>query len=301
MGTLFDIQPYSIYDGPGIRTTVFLKGCPLRCAWCHNPESQRLKPEMGYNADKCTSCGRCVEACPNGALAPTDAGVVRDYGRCAACGLCCEACPNGAHEKIGYEMSAVDVVEKVALDRPFFDESSGGVTITGGEPTLQKEFLLEMVDLFKESDIHVALETCGYFRRELASILTEKVDLFLFDVKQIDPGIHKKFTGVENGLILENFSLVAKNGGGEKIIPRVPLIPGFNADPSSIKDICGFLKEAGHPGPIHLMPYNKMAGSKYEKLGRGGDYRDMGELTPDMLDDFVSLLGDLGFEAVINH
>ncbi len=301
MGTVFDIQPYSIYDGPGIRTNVFLKGCPLKCVWCHNPESQRQKPEMGYNADKCTSCGECVEACPNDALALVNGGVVRDYRRCVSCGLCGEACPNGALEKIGFEMSAGDVVGKVVQDKPFFDESSGGVTITGGEPTVQREFLLEMVDLLKGNDIHVALETCGYFRREFASILVEKIDLFLFDIKQIDTKIHKQFTGVDNGLILENFGLIAKNGGSGRIIPRVPLIPGFNADSSSIKEICTFLRETKHPGPVHLMPYNRMAKSKYEKLGRGDDYRDMGELSRDMLDDYVNLIGDFGFEAVINH
>ncbi|MBN1573220.1 MAG: glycyl-radical enzyme activating protein [Deltaproteobacteria bacterium] len=301
MGIVFDIQPYSIYDGPGIRTTVFLKGCPLNCVWCHNPESQRQRPEMGYTVDKCASCGKCIEECPNGALTLMDKKVVRDYRRCAACGLCGETCPNGAHEKIGLEMSAGDIVKKVVLDKPFFDESSGGVTITGGEPTAQREFLLKIVDLLREKDIHIALETCGYFKTDIVSTLIERVDLFLFDIKHIDPEIHKTFTGVDNGLILENFRLIAGNGGSGRVIPRIPLIPGFNADTSSLKEICEFLRETKYPGPVHLMPYNRMAKSKYEKLGRGGEYRDMGELTRDMLDGCVNLLGDYGFEAVINH
>lgn len=301
MGIVFDIQPYAIYDGPGIRTTVFLKGCPLSCVWCHNPESQRKKSEMSYTADKCTRCGSCVEACPNDALTLINDSIERDYGKCVACGLCVEACPNGAHEKIGSEMSVTDILKKVVCDKPFFDESSGGVTITGGEPTVQREFLLETANLLRENNIHIALETCGYFRREFASILIEKVDLFLFDIKHVDSVVHKKFTGVGNGVILENFKAIAKNGGSGRIIPRIPLIPGFNADSDSIREICKFLKEAGHPGPVHLMPYNRMAKSKYEKLGRGSEYRDMGELSDAMLDDYVAIFGDFGFEVVINH
>jgi pyruvate formate lyase activating enzyme len=301
MGIVFDIQPYAIYDGPGIRTTVFLKGCPLSCVWCHNPESQRQKPEMGYLADKCTRCGDCVVACPNDALKMTDAGIVRDYGRCVACGRCVEACPNGAHERIGYEIGAAEILKKVICDKPFFDESSGGVTITGGEPTAQRKFLLEITDLLRENDVHIALETCGYFKTEFLSTLLERVDLFLFDIKHKDTETHKKFTGVDNGVILENFKAIAKNGGSGRIIPRIPLIPGFNADSGSIREISKFLKGTGHPGPAHLMPYNRMAKSKYEKLGRGGEYRDMGELSNAMLDDFVSIFSDFGFEVVINH
>ena len=301
MGIVFDIQPYAIYDGPGIRTTVFLKGCPLSCRWCHNPESQRLQPEMGYIIDKCASCGRCIEACPNDALTLKDDRIERDYRRCVACGLCMEACPNDAHEKIGSEMSAEDILQKVVLDKPFFDESSGGVTITGGEPTVQKEFLLEMINLIIKNDIHIALETCGYFSTEFASTLIKIVDLFLFDIKHVVSKTHKTFTGVDNSVILENFRLITKNGGSKRIIPRVPLIPGFNADTNSLKEICEFLKETRYRGPVHLMPYNCMAKSKYEKLGRGKDYRDMGELSRDMLDDYVNLFGDFGFEVVINH
>ena len=256
---------------------------------------------MGYLADKCTRCKSCVEACPNDALKMTENGIVRDYGRCVSCGMCVDVCRNGAHEKIGYEIGAADVVDKVICDKPFFDESSGGVTITGGEPTTQREFLFEITDLLRENKIHIALETCGYFKTDLLSTLIGRVDLFLFDVKQIDAKVHKKFTGVDNGVILENFKVIAKNGGSGRITPRIPLIPGFNADSSSIGEICKFLKETGHPGPVHLMPYNRMAKSKYEKLGRGGEYLDMGELSGTMLDDFVSIFNDFGFEVVINH
>ncbi len=301
MGILFDIQTYSIYDGPGIRTCVFFKGCPLSCAWCHNPESQRPTPEMGYIADRCARCGACVAACPRGALTLGTDGIARDHERCTACGFCREACPNGAHELIGYETTAETVVREAALDRPFFEGSGGGVTLTGGEPTMQAEFLLEAARLFREAGIHTALETCGAFRRELVDVLVGAVELFLFDVKHADPQKHRDSTGADNAAILANFAAVVGKAGSSRVIPRVPLIPGFNADAASIDGICRFLKKTGYRGPVHLMPYNRLARSKYEKLGRGGDYRDMGELPTDVIDDLIGRIADHGFIAVTNH
>ncbi len=301
MGIVFDIQTYAIYDGPGIRTCIFFKGCPLSCRWCHNPESQRLQPEMGYIVSRCARCGTCVEVCPNKALALDESTINRDRARCAACGLCRGACPNDAHETIGYETSAEGIVEKVAVDRPFFAGSSGGVTLTGGEPTLQGEFLLETARLLKKGKIHTALETCGFFAKDLIPALTDTIDLFLYDIKHVNTGTHKRFTGVDNRGILENFVSIVKEAGPLRIIPRVPLIPGFNADSGSLEGMCLFLKETRYRGPVHLMPYNRMAKSKYEKVGRVSDYRDMGELSGDMIDGFIALLGDHGFEAVINH
>jgi pyruvate formate lyase activating enzyme len=301
MGIVFDIQTYAIYDGPGIRTCIFFKGCPLSCVWCHNPESQRPRPEMGHVVSRCAGCRACVEACPQKALALDEGAIKRDRERCTVCGLCQSTCSNGAHEMIGYETSAGAVVDKVVCDRPFFAESSGGVTLTGGEPTMQREFLLETARLLRKDRIHTALETCGYFANELIPDLIDKIDLFLYDIKHIDSDIHKRFTGVANGEILDNFVRILKKAGPARIVPRVPLIPCFNADRGSLEGICLFLKKARYRGPVHLMPYNRMAKSKYEKVGRGGRYRDMGELSAEMIDEFIALLHDYGFEAVINH
>jgi pyruvate formate lyase activating enzyme len=301
MGIIFDIQTYAVYDGPGIRSCVFFKGCPLRCAWCHNPESQRPRPETSSMTDRCTGCGTCVEACPNGALALSGGRVKRDARRCTACGACVRACPNGVHETIGYETDARTLVDRVIVDKPFFVESSGGVTLTGGEPTMQEGFLLETAARFREAGVHTALETCGHFRDGLVPGLIDAIDLFLFDIKHADAPIHKRLTGVDNAAILRNFSAVLKKAGSARIVPRVPLIPGFNADRASLATICRFLTAIHYHGPVHLMPYNPMARSKYGKLGRLDDYRDMGRLSEEGVDELAAVPGDFGFEVVINH
>jgi len=198
-------------------------------------------------------------------------------------------------------MSAEAAVREVALDKPFFAGSSGGVTLTGGEPTMQKEFLLETARLLKKDGIHTALETCGLFGKELAPALIDVIDLFLYDIKHVDESTHKRFTGAGNEPILVNFTAIVRKAGPSHIVPRIPLIPGFNADRASIEQLCLFLDESRYRGPVHLMPYNRLAKSKYEKLGRGADYRDMGQLTEDMIDDCTAQLRDHGFEAVINH
>lgn len=301
MGIIFDIQTYSIYDGPGIRTTVFFKGCPLKCVWCHNPESQRLDPHIAYTVDKCTRCGACVEACPRGAIQLSVEGIVRDDSLCIVCGECAAACGFGATEKIGEDVSPEYILEKVIADRPFYETSGGGVTVTGGEATLQPDFLVETLSLIKENSISTALETAGLFNIELIDRLKEVVDLFLFDIKQIDSKIHRELTGVPNEKILKNFKEILNGFGCDRIIPRIPLIPNFNADDESMKKIASFLVENGYDGPVHLMPYNSLAKSKYEKVGMGKLYRDMGSLEKECLESIVSIFSDRRFEVVVNH
>ena len=299
-GIVFDIQYYAIYDGPGIRTCVFLKGCPLRCVWCHNPESQSLTPEMSYFAERCARCGQCVEACSSHTLHLTEDGVVRDRQLCVVCSECAQVCPNQATEKIGKELSANEIAESVLRDRAFYEASGGGVTISGGEPTLQAEFLLEILRAVKQVGIHTAIETCGYFDKRLLDSLVELVDLFLYDIKHIDSATHKKFAGVSNERILANFSEILSRVGNKRITPRIPLIPSFNDDAASIDQIAAFLRQAGYHGPVHLMPYNRMAKTKWEKIGKGALYKDMGVLSDQTIETIASKLKAASFETVCN-
>lgn len=300
-GTVFDIQYYAMYDGPGIRTCVFFKGCPLRCQWCHNPESQDINPEMSYFNERCAACGKCVETCPANALRLTDAGIVRSRDACRVCGACASACPNGAMETIGKEMSADQIAEAVCRDRAFYDRSGGGVTISGGEPTMQPQFLLATLRAIKGCGIHTAMETCGFFDEKLIHQLLETSDLFLYDIKHTDPVIHKKFTGVSSERALANFSALLSQTGSARIIPRIPLIPGFNDDEDSTGQIISYLRDAGYAGPVHLMPYNRMAKTKWGKIGRASAYRDMGVQTEEDLERVISRFAQGSFEAVCNQ
>ena len=301
-GIVFDIQHYAVHDGPGIRTTVFFKGCPLRCAWCHNPESHKLQPEISYFRERCARCGKCAEICPQKAIVLTKKeGIIRDNGRCKVCGKCVEVCQSGAMELIGKEMSAGQIIEIVERDKIFYDNSGGGVTISGGEPTMQADFMLELLQAIKNGGIHTAIETCGFFSEALIDDLVNLVDLFLFDIKHINPETHKTFTGMSNESILSNFKVICSRIGSERIIPRVPLIPGFNADLDSIDAIVAFLKQVDYSGPVHLMPYNKMAKTKYEKMGKGAIYKDMGDLTDEDIETIINQIEYRSFKAVCSR
>ena len=300
-GTIFDIQHYAIYDGPGIRTNVFLKGCPLRCAWCHNPESQKLAPEMAYRQDLCVGCGACVEACPEGALTMGRDGVVRDREACRVCDRCVEACPEGAMERIGRETAVEAIVEEVVRDAPYYESSKGGATVSGGEPTVQADFLLATLGGLKAKGIHTALETCGFFKSDLLGALLEVTDLFLFDLKEIDDLRHKETTGVSNERILANLRALLERAGTERVTVRVPVIPGANADDASIDRLIAFLGEVGYDRPVHLMPYNAMARTKWEKIGRGDEYRPFEPLTDEALEAMAARFAAAGLETVCNH
>ncbi len=295
-GIIFDIQPYAIYDGPGIRTAVYFKGCPLRCWWCHNPEGQLSSPEMAWWKERCQLCLACIEVCPSSALELKNGAISRKRNLCTVCARCAEACPNQAMEKVGFEIETEKLVEIVLRDKAFYDNSSGGVTITGGEPTFQKDFLLDFLDALKSADIHRAIETCGHFPSELAEQLLKLVDLFLFDLKHIDPEKHKLGTGVKNDLILENFARILKEAP-ERIIPRIALIPSFNTDSSSISQFISFLKEAGYSGEVHLLPYHSWAKGKYQRLGR--EFREIGEISQAELEEISRAFLEQGFNPIL--
>lgn len=262
-GTIFDIDQTALHDGPGVRMMVYLKGCPLTCAWCHSPESQARAPEIVWYETRCTHCGACVNACPQrirrpGPIAP------EDRARCTLCGACIEACPAGALGVRGREATAGEVADTAARLMPFFARTGGGVTITGGEPTTQPDFAYAIANLCRDAGIHVALETCGLAPWETIERLAEVVDLWLYDLKLADSAAHEEYTGAPNERIIENLRSLIE--GGAEVLVRVPLIPGVNDTDEEIRAIAELARGAGVEN-IELLPFNPATGGKYSWLG----------------------------------
>jgi pyruvate formate lyase activating enzyme len=265
-GIVFDIRRYAIHDGPGIRTTVFLKGCALSCAWCHNPEGQAVGHEAMLRPDRCIRCGACVDACGHGAIRWSDGGPTTDRSRCTACGDCTAVCYAEARERVGREMTADDVLAEVARDAQFYEESGGGVTLSGGEPLLQGAFAAALLRGAKARGFHTALDTCGFAPWEGFARLRGSVDLFLYDLKLMDDARHRRFTGVSNAPILEN--LRALSGHGHRIVLRVPVIPGINDDPGNLDALARFAAGLPHLAGVDLLPYHHIGTDKYARLDR---------------------------------
>ncbi|MEG1563016.1 MAG: glycyl-radical enzyme activating protein [Bacteroides sp.] len=262
---IFDIKHYSINDGPGIRTTLFLKGCPLSCIWCHNPEGVSAGKQKMYASNKCIHCSCCVNACPENALTLTADGIHCDETRCLLCGKCTEACPAKAMEMSGKFYSYDSLMEEIKKEIPFFDQSGGGVTFCGGEPLLHRSFLLEMLARCKQIGVHCTVDTCLYASPAVAMDIATKADLLLIDLKQMNSELHQKYTGVPNELILSNLRMVAE--AGIDFFIRIPLIEGVNADEENLRRSAEFLAslpwERRH---IHLLPYHDIARNKHAKL-----------------------------------
>jgi pyruvate formate lyase activating enzyme len=275
-GTIFDIKRFAVHDGPGIRTTVFFKGCPLRCAWCHNPESMKIQRQIVFFENKCIGCGECFKRCPNGAVIATPEGRKYYRDKCKLCGTCVEYCYAEATVMQGKIVNVEEVVEEVKKDMPFYKNSNGGMTISGGEPTLQPEFCSAIFEACQKEGMHTALDTSGHVKLETLKEILKHVDLILYDIKHLDPAIHKEYTGVSNELILSNLREINKLGIPIEI--RMPTIPGINDTESNLLALCNLVDELRSIERIRLLPYHRLGEGKYQRLDM--DYRLKGLETP---------------------
>ena len=296
-GIVFDIKKYSINDGPGIRTTIFLKGCPLRCQWCHNPEGQSPQPEVIFRSSLCDQCGECLNTCQHGAITWGRNGPLTDRGLCKCCGECAETCLAEARQLVGESMSVQEVMEEIRKDIAFFDESVGGVTLSGGEPLMQSDFALELVKACREQEIHTVLDTCGLAPWSVVRKFTPHVNLFLYDLKALDVERHLQATGQTNEIILDNLRRLSRIGA--EVLVRIPVIPGVNDDQDEMNRIGAFLAGLPKRHPVELLAYHDIAAAKYGGLDRAYDLPDL--LPPDYehMQELAAILGGFGLEVSI--
>lgn len=297
-GAIFNIQRFCVHDGPGIRTTVFLKGCPLRCRWCANPESQEVGPVLMTRDVKCVSCGKCVDACPNGAISiDKSRGRVIDWSKCDQCLKCAKVCLYGSLGVCGRNIAAQDLADELLKDRPFFRRSGGGVTISGGEPLLQPEFALHVLSDLRSRGIHTALDTSGYASAETFARVVDNVDMVLFDIKHLDDQAHLQYTGVGNEKILANAAYAA---GKVRTWFRMPVIPGFNDSPEHVRRVAALCAKL-RAEKISLLPYHEGGKTKFQQIGRPYPLPDVAPPPDEHIDALQVILADAGVIATVQR
>jgi pyruvate formate lyase activating enzyme len=297
-GSVFNIQRFALHDGPGVRTTVFLKGCPLACWWCQNPESRAVEPELTVVADRCIQCGSCLEACEHGAVVRLpDGSFSVDPLHCTRCGACTEACPTNGRKIVGEQRTVEEVLEEVVKDRVFYQESGGGVTFSGGEPLAQAEFLLDLLGASKVCGLHTCVDTSGMAGEPALLRVATLTDLFLYDLKLMDDDRHRTFTGVGNRLILSNLAALAR--AGAEVWVRVPFIPTVNDDPDNLDALATFVGDLPGDHPVFLLPYHLMAQDKYGRLGQSYPLTGLEPPTAEQLEAGAARLRDAGLRVSI--
>ena len=328
-GIVFDIKRFALHDGPGLRTTVFFKGCPLSCLGCHNPEGQRGGAELLLRADRCTRCGDCLPVCPNQALSLESEGLVVSWESCELAGACVDACLPGALEMVGRWYSAMEILDILEEDRLFYDESSGGVTFSGGEPFAQPEFLRQLLEGCRQRELPAVVDTCGHVSPALFRAVAPLASALLFDLKVMDTARHQEFTGVPNAWIMENLRWAAASAGdrppravaaalgqssdsGTGHVPigdsasgrpsltvRIPLVPGVNDDEANLRDAARFLAELASPPRVDILPYHRLGVDKYERLGRTYHLRDAAPPPGERVEMAVRLLEEAGLLVTV--
>ena len=287
-GKIFDIKKYAVHDGPGIRTTVFFKGCPLACRWCHNPESISGATQRLYRQDRCIGCRQCADACPEKAIAASAAGLEWNPSGCVYCGTCAAICPAQAVELVGKTMTVDEVVAEITKDTVFYDESRGGITLSGGEPLMQPAFLMALLDACGKLEFHRTVDTSGYADARTLLEAAARTELFLYDLKHMDPEKHARLTGVSNDKILANLQLLSRQA--VEIVIRFPLVPGLNSDRKNIDQTGAFVASLPGVRRIDILPYHCAAAAKYKNLALEFNPSDIQPASRDFLESVAARL-----------
>ncbi len=294
-GLIFDIKRFALHDGPGLRTTVFFKGCPLRCSFCHNPEGQLADPELLVRPERCIRCGTCLEVCPTGALSLENGSIVVSRPTCKGCGRCAEACPAEALQLAGRAVTLEELLAEVERDRVFYEQSGGGVTCSGGEPVAQPEFLQAFLAEARTRSIHTVLDTSGFAPPETFRACARRADFFLYDLKLMDSERHAALTGFGNEWILTNLRWLVTTG--KPVIVRIPLVEGVNCDEANLRAAGRFLSSLNPAPPVDLLPYHRTGEDKYLRLGKRYNITQAAVPTEEKINEAARCLRSFGLQV----